>query len=58
MAARIRGCWLSVTHQDLADWVGATRPAVTRSLQELRKGGLLEFGRGWYLVPDSLTALG
>ena len=38
---------LPLTHQDLANWVGATRSAVGRSLSELRDQGKLEFGRGW-----------
>ncbi|WP_436794724.1 Crp/Fnr family transcriptional regulator [Actinospongicola halichondriae] len=42
----------SLTHEDLAAWVGATRAVTTRAMGALRDRGLLDFGRGWIRVPD------
>ena len=43
----------SLTHEDLAAWVGATRAVTTRALGSLRDRGLVEFGRGWIRVADA-----
>lgn len=40
------------TRQELADWVGATREAVTRSLRQLEDDGLVELGRSVVRVVD------
>lgn len=42
----------SLTHEDLAAWVGATRAVTTRALGSLRDRGHLDFGRGWIRVTD------
>lgn len=42
----------SLTHEDLAAWVGATRAVTTRALGSLRDRGLVDFGRGWIRVVD------
>ena len=42
----------SLTHEDLAAWVGATRAVTTRALGSLRDRGLIDFGRGWIRVVD------
>ncbi len=48
------------TRQELADWVGATREAVSRALKELEREGLVRLGRGFVEVVDrgGLSALG
>lgn len=48
------------TRQELADWVGATREAVSRSLKEMEQRGLVRLGRGMVEVldRDGLTRLG
>lgn len=48
------------TRQELADWVGATREAVTRTLNDLERLGLLRLSRGAVEVLDrsGLSALG
>lgn len=43
---------LRSTRQELADWVGATREAVTRSLRQLEDEGLVELGRSLVTVVD------
>lgn len=40
------------TRQELADWVGATREAVTRALKELERQGLVRLGRSLVEVAD------
>ncbi len=40
------------TRQELADWVGATREATTRTLKELEDAGLLELSRGAVSIRD------
>ncbi len=42
----------SLTHEDLAAWVGATRAVTTRGMGTLRDLGHLDFGRGWIRVRD------
>lgn len=43
---------LPLTQQDLADWVGASREAVTKALASLRAAGLVETGRREIVVLD------
>jgi CRP-like cAMP-binding protein len=53
-----RGILLKVplTHQDLADLVGATRPIITLQLRDLeRDGAIIREGRHLILVPDKLA---
>ena len=38
---------LTLTQQELADWIGATREATARVLREFREDGLVTTGRGW-----------
>lgn len=47
---------IRIGHDDLAAWVGASREAVTRSLGELRRDGVVATGRCRITIPD-LTAL-
>lgn len=48
------------TRQELADWVGASREAVTRSLKDLERQGLVRLGRGVVEIVDQqgLSRLG
>jgi CRP/FNR family transcriptional regulator, cyclic AMP receptor protein len=48
-----------LTHQDLADWVGASRESVTRALDELHAAGIIELGRRQIRIlnQDRLRAL-
>lgn len=41
-----------LTQQELADMVGASRPAVSLELNRLRRGGLLNYTRGFICVND------
>jgi CRP/FNR family cyclic AMP-dependent transcriptional regulator len=41
-----------ITHQELADAVGAARETVTRVISELRSDGLLEGNHGRLAIPD------
>lgn len=53
-----RGTLLNVplTHQDLADLVGATRPVITLQLRDLeRDGAIIQERRRLILVPDKLS---
>lgn len=43
---------LRSTRQELADWIGATREAVTRALRRLEDAGLITLGRGTVTVVD------
>ena len=43
---------ITVTHDDLAGWVGATRESTTRALAMFRRQGLIETGRGRLVVLD------
>jgi CRP/FNR family cyclic AMP-dependent transcriptional regulator len=43
---------ITVTHDDLAGWVGATRESTTRALAMFRRQGLIETGRGRIVVLD------
>jgi CRP-like cAMP-binding protein len=43
---------LHSTRQELADWVGATREAVTRSLRALEDQGMVELGRRTVTLVD------
>lgn len=47
---------LSVSHEELGAWVGASREAVTRSLGELRSAGVLHTARR-RIVIDNVVAL-
>ena len=40
------------SHQDIADMVGASRESVSRSLEEMRAHGLIDFGRMQIVVTD------
>lgn len=40
------------SHQDIADMVGASRESVSRSLEEMRAVGLIDFGRMSIVVTD------
>ena len=51
-AAEQGGPLIHVTHQELADTVGAQRETVTRLLGELQKRNLIELGRGRIVVKD------
>lgn len=41
---------LKLTHQDIADMVGATRETVSLELQKLRQEGYIKYGRGRFTV--------
>lgn len=43
---------LSLTQQELADWIGATREATARVLGDFRQAGLVTTGRGWIEVEN------
>lgn len=43
---------LTITQDDLAGWIGATRESTARALGELRRQGLVETGRGRIVVSD------
>lgn len=43
---------VSLTHDDLASWIGATRAVTTRAMGGLRDRGLIDHGRGWIRVLD------
>ncbi|MDH3299994.1 MAG: Crp/Fnr family transcriptional regulator [Acidimicrobiia bacterium] len=51
---------LRSTRQELADWVGATREAVIRTLKELERSGVIRLSRGAVEIvePESLRRLG
>lgn len=44
---------LALTQQDLADWVGESREAVTKALHSLREAGLIETSRRRITILDS-----
>ncbi|MHB8573048.1 MAG: Crp/Fnr family transcriptional regulator [Candidatus Dormibacteria bacterium] len=46
------GIGVSVSHQELADWVGASREGVTKALAALRSAGLVKTGRREVVVTD------
>ncbi len=54
-----RGIELSLTQQELANWVGASREATARVLAQFRSEELIETRRGGIVVlsPDELAAL-
>jgi CRP-like cAMP-binding protein len=54
-----RGIELSLTQQELADWVGASREATARVLAQFRSEELIETHRGGIVVlsPDELAAI-
>jgi CRP/FNR family transcriptional regulator, cyclic AMP receptor protein len=41
-----------LSQQELADWAGASRDGVVRAMSELRRDGLVESGRGRFLIRD------
>lgn len=43
---------IRIGHDDLAAWVGASREAVSRSLGELRRAGVVTTGRRRITIPD------
>lgn len=43
---------LTLTQQELADWIGATREATARVLKEFRDADLVSTGRGWIELHD------
>ena len=43
---------LTITQDDLAGWIGATRESTARALAGLRRGGLIETKRGRIVVVD------
>ena len=43
---------LSITQQELADWIGATRESTARALATFRRRGILSTGRGVIVVND------
>jgi CRP-like cAMP-binding protein len=43
---------IPLTQQDLADWVGASREAVTKALHSFRRGGIIETRRRAIVVHD------
>ncbi len=50
---------VAVSHAELADSVGASREAVSRTLAALRSEGLIETGRGWLTItdPDAMASI-
>jgi CRP-like cAMP-binding protein len=44
---------IRLTQQDLADLVFATRPVVTKVMNELRRGGFLDYTRNLICLNDS-----
>lgn len=50
---------LPLTHEDFASWIGATRSVTSRALAELRREGLIDFGRGRIRIvdPDGLATV-
>ncbi len=54
-----RGVELSLTQQELADWVGATREATARVLAQFRSEQLIETHRGGIVVlnPEQLATI-
>ncbi|XWX60176.1 Crp/Fnr family transcriptional regulator [Desulfitobacterium sp. AusDCA] len=44
---------LVVTHNELASFLGTTRPKITEYLNEFYKQGLIEKGRGFIQIVDS-----
>lgn len=47
---------LTLTHQTLAQMIGARRPTVTLGLKTLNKRGVLTaYGKGWLLTRESLN---
>ncbi len=48
-----QGEWVvRATHQELAQWIGASRETVSRELAALRKAGLVRSGRGKIVLLD------
>ncbi len=43
---------VGLTRQELADWVGVTREAATRTLRQLEQEGVVALGRGHVTVLD------
>lgn len=50
--ARAELITLTLSQDDLAAWVGSTREAAARALAVLRRGGIVETGRGRIVVRD------
>ena len=43
---------ITITHDDLANFLGTTRPKITEHLNNFRKQGLIEKGRGYIIIKD------